>query len=323
MSEIELHANNVIYDHVSPMTVSRYVGEFLDAHEVELSHRSDGASLRHQRVGAVDYCQLRYGNEVRVTTPGLREGVHLQVVLQGLCTYAAGGRQFELGPGDAFVIGANEPVDLTYSRDCEKLIVRLPLPLLDEVCSEHRWQRPVSGFHFAPTRYQQHELGNLFSLMSLVCTEAEQRPDAGPMLWHYNRIVAAKLLSATKCGVMVASAPSDRSMTLDRIRDYIESNLHRDIEVAELSQVARMSVRSLYGLFDRHLGTSPKCYIKERKLARVRAALTDEQHPAPSVTAVALSFGFSHLGRFAKLYKQRFGERPSETLQRQGRKSLP
>ena len=38
--------------------------------------------------------------------------------------------------------------------------------------------------------------------------------------------------------------------------------------------------------------------------------------PTETVTSVAFDWGFSHLGRFAALYKACFGEQPSETLRR-------
>jgi len=37
-----------------------------------------------------------------------------------------------------------------------------------------------------------------------------------------------------------------------------------------------------------------------------------------SVTEVALSCGFNHLSKFAKSYRERFGELPSETLAQGG-----
>ncbi|HSG24075.1 MAG TPA: helix-turn-helix domain-containing protein, partial [Azonexus sp.] len=41
---------------------------------------------------------------------------------------------------------------------------------------------------------------------------------------------------------------------------------------------------------------------------------------ALNVTAVALDYGFSHLGRFSELYKSTFGMLPSEALkERQAR----
>jgi AraC-like DNA-binding protein len=77
-----------------------------------------------------------------------------------------------------------------------------------------------------------------------------------------------------------------------------------------------MSLRSLYGLFDRQLGTTPKQYIRQRKLEQVNACLSDPRCTVRSVTELALDYGFLHLGRFAESYRQRFGELPSETFRR-------
>jgi AraC-like DNA-binding protein len=38
--------------------------------------------------------------------------------------------------------------------------------------------------------------------------------------------------------------------------------------------------------------------------------------PEESVTEIAMQWGFTHMGRFSIEYRQRFGERPSETLSR-------
>jgi len=45
----------------------------------------------------------------------------------------------------------------------------------------------------------------------------------------------------------------------------------------------------------------------------VRQALLHADSEA-SVTSIASDAGFTHLGRFAILYRSRFGESPSETL---------
>jgi transcriptional regulator GlxA family with amidase domain len=44
----------------------------------------------------------------------------------------------------------------------------------------------------------------------------------------------------------------------------------------------------------------------------VKAAL-EEPGDSRSVTEVALSWGFSHMGRFSQEYRKAFGERPIET----------
>ena len=56
-------------------------------------------------------------------------------------------------------------------------------------------------------------------------------------------------------------------------------------------------------------------YVKNRRLDRVRAELADAvPNSGVGVTDIATRWGFTHLGRFAAIYRARFGESPSETL---------
>ena len=77
-----------------------------------------------------------------------------------------------------------------------------------------------------------------------------------------------------------------------------------------------MSTRSLYALFERQLGESPRQYIRRLRLERIRACLEDPGCRVRNLTELALDFGFAHLGRFAEQYRRQFGELPSETLRR-------
>jgi AraC-like DNA-binding protein len=61
--------------------------------------------------------------------------------------------------------------------------------------------------------------------------------------------------------------------------------------------------------------------LRQARLAQARSELAAPR-PGTTVTRVALDCGFTHLGRFSQEYVRRFGERPSETLQRaRGRQS--
>ena len=85
--------------------------------------------------------------------------------------------------------------------------------------------------------------------------------------------------------------------------------------MTELAQYAGVSARSLYAGFQQYLDTSPKRYLLELKLQRVRQALLNPEQPQ-SVTEIATAWGFFQLGRFATEYRKRFGESPSDTLKR-------
>jgi transcriptional regulator GlxA family with amidase domain len=64
------------------------------------------------------------------------------------------------------------------------------------------------------------------------------------------------------------------------------------------------------------LGESAVQYARNRRLDRVHERLLASDPATTLVTSVATQYGFWELGRFAKAYRLRFGERPSETLRR-------
>lgn len=57
-------------------------------------------------------------------------------------------------------------------------------------------------------------------------------------------------------------------------------------------------------------------YLKDVRLRRVREALMSASPESITVTAVAMRWGFTHLGHFTADYKRSFGESPSVTLAR-------
>lgn len=82
-----------------------------------------------------------------------------------------------------------------------------------------------------------------------------------------------------------------------------------------LASAVGTSVRSLFRAFQRQRGYGPMEAVRRARLRRVQHDLLTAG-PRDSVTDIAMRWGFFHLGRFAGLYCQRFGELPSATRQR-------
>ena len=61
----------------------------------------------------------------------------------------------------------------------------------------------------------------------------------------------------------------------------------------------------------------PLQYLKHCRLEAARRELSSAERDQTTVTEVALRYGFYHLGRFSGLYRETFGELPSETLKHQ------
>jgi AraC-like DNA-binding protein len=112
-------------------------------------------------------------------------------------------------------------------------------------------------------------------------------------------------------GAVAATAPR----AVQRAVAYLEEHALESVAVPDVADAARVSVRSLQALFRRHLGVSP---IEHLHAIRLEAARRDLLRGADggeaTVHGVAERWGFGNSGRFARLYQQRFGERPSETL---------
>ncbi len=99
--------------------------------------------------------------------------------------------------------------------------------------------------------------------------------------------------------------------------EYIEAHLRDKITMADIARGVHMSIRAVQQGFREELGTTPMLYLRDRRLERARADLTDGlPSDGMTVTEIAERWGFHHLGSFAVLYRKRWGESPSETLRR-------
>jgi transcriptional regulator GlxA family with amidase domain len=82
--------------------------------------------------------------------------------------------------------------------------------------------------------------------------------------------------------------------------------------------VTGASARTIFKTFRQSRGYSPMAFLKQVRLDHARRMLLKSDSKT-SVTAVALACGFHNLGHFARDYRARFGELPSETLGRRVR----
>ena len=108
--------------------------------------------------------------------------------------------------------------------------------------------------------------------------------------------------------------PLASARTIARARDYIESHLDQAMPMSNVCAHAAVSLSKLERTFMKELGLTPHAYICARRLAAVRHELQNTSPEQRRVADAAMDYGFNHLGRFAGVYRQQFGELPSETL---------
>lgn len=93
--------------------------------------------------------------------------------------------------------------------------------------------------------------------------------------------------------------------------DYMEAHAHLPVTTAEVASAIGTNLRTLQLAFRRYLDTTPNAYMRGLRLANAHRDL--QQNPGLSVSTIARKWGFHSSGEFARLYFDKFGERPSET----------
>ncbi len=106
---------------------------------------------------------------------------------------------------------------------------------------------------------------------------------------------------------------SPASWQVHRAEEYIKAHWDQPLTIEALARVTSASARSIFHQFKRSRGVSPMAFVKQLRLQHAKEMLEGDPR---SVTEIAIACGFSNLGHFAKDYSKRFGERPSDTLNR-------
>ena len=84
----------------------------------------------------------------------------------------------------------------------------------------------------------------------------------------------------------------------------------------EMPQSVGVSQKTLELAFREVMDMTPGKYLMLTRLNGAHHALAYADRASATVMDIAMGFGFTHMGRFAKAYKELFGELPSDTLVR-------
>jgi AraC-like DNA-binding protein/TolB-like protein len=97
--------------------------------------------------------------------------------------------------------------------------------------------------------------------------------------------------------------------------DHMRANLGETITLSNLASACSVPERTLLRQFEQFAGDSPLAYLRRLRLNTVRSELS-RADGRDTISDIATRCGFSHLGRFARGYRQLFGESPSATRRR-------
>lgn len=94
---------------------------------------------------------------------------------------------------------------------------------------------------------------------------------------------------------------------LQRIRDFVESNLDSDIRLNAMASACGLSTEYFVRSFKRSVGISPYQYVIGLRVERAKALLYQQTH---SLSEIALECGFSHQEHMTRMFRRFTGQTP-------------
>lgn len=280
--------------------------------------RSLDVRIRTEQFGPLTVGSLRYGAEVRLRCGELHTGYQVNIPVTGTVDTQNGRHRVLATRATAAVyLPTGDTTIRSWSADCTLYGVKFDRGFLEAELAALR-DRPPATVPLTPSLDVRTSAGR--SWLRMVRMLVREVRD-GPV----HPVVADRLRGALAVGLLLAACPAYRA---DLVADHapappravrIAADALRERpgdpwRVAALARLAGTSVRQLHAGFQRHLGTSPMAFLRDVRLARAHAELTDAEPGTCAVADVAYRWGFAHPGRFATDYRRAYGRPPSETL---------
>ncbi|NMO90299.1 helix-turn-helix domain-containing protein [Actinomycetospora sp. TBRC 11914] len=230
----------------------------------------------------------------------------LSVQLAGTAEFRQDGRLARVGPGDLVFYDSTRPVEITSGEDYRSLCFRFP------TAGGGRRAADLTATTLDGARGLTPAVAGLLTGLheALEGPGAGCRPDAVLATARHAAELARTLFDDELARRGLLDALEPHAELRARVERHIDENL-ADPTLSPRSVAAAMfvSTRLLHAVFaedGRTVGTT----IRERRLQRCLADLTDPAQAATPVSAIARRWGFPNATRFGQLVKSVTGRTP-------------
>ncbi|MCV6591581.1 MAG: AraC family transcriptional regulator [Silicimonas sp.] len=290
-------------------------------------HRLDLVSGRridvvhnHVRGGRVSVNVLGYGAEVAINPGELRAFYLLQLPLQGAARIAHRGEEIDANPFCGTLLNPDRPTRMVWADACRKLMVQIDAAYLNRVAAEEIGAALPGRVRFDPKVPLAGDPGRRIRALSLFAARAFDTGRVSPggqdlALMSLERQLALSFLRDQPSNVshlLAAARPGCSEAHLKRAVAFIHDQAHENLGLEDIAAAAGVHPRTLQTAFRKSLGVTPIQFLRDVRLDRARFHLM-RRHNRASVSEIAYDCGYSHLGRFSRDFKTRFGHAPSQT----------
>ncbi|AND91741.1 AraC family transcriptional regulator [Bradyrhizobium diazoefficiens] len=303
------------------------IGRIFCPHDLKPAQaRAAGFSARHNCAAfdgfSINY--VTYGGSVSIDPGCLERFFLLQVPLTGTARIRAGAGDFDAVPDrTASLLSPTIPTRMMWS-DCAQVILLLDRRMVEQRAAALSGRvagtvefDPVIDLDAPSGRALRTSLGGLMTLAERLGPSGRLSPVATA---DWREALLDHLLNGQRHGLSDAirtfSGQAERLPRALRVaRDRLADNAGEPLDLAQLACAAGIGIRALQLGFRRHFGVSISEMLLDMRLAGLHARLA-QARPDASITEIAFDLGFTHLGRMAGAYREKFGETPSATLRR-------
>lgn len=294
--------------------VSRVVAGVYFPHR--LTHLGDGGrpelELVSTDLGGVTIGRMRWGADVAIECeyPGAYE---VNIPLSGRLESRGRSGTVVSEPGSATVFRADTPNLITrWEASCSVLGIKF-----DRDHLEREADRILGGPLRPRLDLPEHIdlTGSAQEWRRLVAGLSDQLSSGATMLT--NPLVSQQLAGAVTTAFVLAVMPDELSSVaprpgmVRRVVNALRDDPGRAWTAADMAEIAGTSVRRLQESFAEYVGSSPSVCLRDIRLDR---AYEDLRAGDTTVADVAFRWGFTHPGRFAAAFRQRYGKTPADVL---------
>jgi AraC-like DNA-binding protein len=267
--------------------------------------------------------RIEYGTDVTIDIePCALNSYSISLPLEGQQALQTASGCLLSDSASGLIVSPQERQALAIDGNCRKIQVAIKASAMAAVLEDMLLQPLHEPLLFVPQiSATEGAAGAWWRMVGYLLGELEQ----GAELFA-DGAVARDLERALIKGLILAQ-PNNYSAQLARLNQarcpqyvlraqaFMHQHAREELNLETIERVAGVSRFTLYEGFKKHLGLSPTLYLKRYRLTAVRQALLAGQGEH-NISAVAMDWGFNHLGRFSSDYKKLFQEMPSTTVER-------
>ncbi|PYE25584.1 AraC family transcriptional regulator [Paraburkholderia silvatlantica] len=275
----------------------------------------DGGGHSHMdfvKLGRLGIGTIGFGSGMQVDVEAVDGYYLLMFCVSGYAEVKASGRTIHVDDRQGVIRAPGEPFSAKLSPQCEQLVLRIdPVALPADVALGTERNGALMHFASGAMRAWQEQLKLIASspdLLASACGNAHVGEHVESLLVN---LLAA---GSTEWDASFSSSPRKTATPgfVRRAEDLMIASLGSPMQLADLAEAAGVPVRTLCDGFMRFRQTSPMQYLRQVRLERARETILATSAEV-RIAHIALDCGFTHFGRFAQSYKERFGESPSQT----------